>query len=128
MDEAKAPARLEAHLVSYPGKGMISRLFNQRQTGLFGGSSSLALYDAKGEKKSRGYISCSTCHDPHRWEAETSRSGTGVPLEGDSRSSFLKERNTFSVGSSFCKNCHKDDTLEMYRRYHTLEEPPAAEE
>jgi predicted CXXCH cytochrome family protein len=128
MDEAKVPARLEAHLVSYPGKGMISRLFTRRQTGTFGGSSSLALYDAKGEEESRGYISCSTCHDPHRWEAETSRSGTGVPLEGDSGNSFLKERSTFSVGSSFCKTCHKDDTLEMYRHYHTPEEPPDSEE
>jgi predicted CXXCH cytochrome family protein len=123
MEEAKAPERFEAHLVSYPGKGMISRLFTKRQAGPFGNSSSLALFNVEGEKKSRGYISCATCHDPHRWEAETSRSGTGIPLEGDQGNSFLKERSTFSVGSSFCKTCHKDDTLEMYRRYHTPAEP-----
>jgi predicted CXXCH cytochrome family protein len=125
IDEATVPPRIEAHLVSYPGKGMVSRPFVRRQSSLFGSASSLTLYDAEGEKKNRGYISCATCHDVHRWEPDTSRSGMGVPLDGDSQNSFLKERSTFSIGGSLCKECHGEDTLELYRQYHFPEREPA---
>ena len=41
-----------------------------------------------------------------------------VPMDGDLRNSFLKVRNTFSVGKAFCRECHADDTLEHFQRYH----------
>jgi len=118
LEEATVPPRFEVHLVSYPGKGMVSRIFTQRQSSLMNISSALSLYDEKGEAKNRGYISCVTCHDAHRWEPDTNRSGTGVPLEGDSRNSFLKVRSTFSVGQSLCIECHGDESLELYQGYH----------
>jgi predicted CXXCH cytochrome family protein len=124
IEEAATPPRSEAHLVSYPGKGLVSRPVTRKQISLLGSASSLSLYSAEGEEKTRGYISCATCHDAHRWEPDTSRSGMGVPLDGDSQNSFLKERSTFSIGGSLCKQCHGEDSLEMYQQYHFPEGKP----
>lgn len=127
LEEATVPSRPEAHLVAYPGKGMVSRLFTKRQVSILDTSSIFSLYSREGEKKNRGYISCNTCHDVHRWEPEVSRSGTGVPLEGDDKNSFLRIRTTFSIGQSFCRGCHGEDTLELYRTYHSSGESPPEE-
>jgi predicted CXXCH cytochrome family protein len=121
-ENAKVPARSEVHFVSYPGKGMVSRPFTRRQQSLMVMSATFSLYNREGAQESRGYISCATCHDVHRWEPDTSRSGTGRPLEGDIKNSFLKIRNTFAIARSFCKECHGDQSLEMYQRYHFPEE------
>ena len=118
------PERLEVHLVSYPGKGLVSRPFTRRQQSLIDRSATFSLYNSEGEKEGRGYLSCATCHEVHRWEPDADRSGSGRPLEGDIKNSFLKVRSTFAVARSFCKECHGDLSREMYQRYHFPGEPP----
>jgi predicted CXXCH cytochrome family protein len=115
---AKVPARPEVHFVSYPGKGLVSRPFTRRQQSLMDMSATFSLYNSEGEKESRGYLSCATCHEVHRWEPDADRSGTGLPVEGDIKNSFLKVRSTFAVARSFCKECHGDLSREMYQQYH----------
>lgn len=119
MEEASVPARIENHLVDYPGKGLVGRPFQRRQTSFAAISASgFEIFNEKGEKESHGFISCATCHDAHRWEPDTTRSGTGIPLDGDLKNSFLKVRNTFAVGKAFCRECHAEDTLEHFQLYH----------
>ena len=79
----------------------------------------MIVVDAEGEAQNRGYISCVTCHDVHRWETEAKRSGTGRPQDVDLKNSFLKVRSTFSIDRSFCNECHKDNSLELYQQYHS---------
>ncbi len=127
LKEATAPRRLEAHLVHYPGQGMVSRVFTRRVTSVLDLSTSFPLYSPEGEVSDRGVISCATCHDPHLWEPDTQRSGTGIPQDGDMKNSFLKVKSTFAIGRSFCQECHGDDTLEFFQRYHFPVEEPAGE-
>jgi cytochrome c2 len=118
-ETGKVPPRLENHLVYYPGKGMVSRMFTPRQRSLLDMTSTFPLYSREGiQEKGRGFLSCASCHDVHSWEPDTASSGAGMPLEGDLRNSFLKVRNTFAVGRSFCRECHGEDSLELYRSYH----------
>jgi len=119
MKEAMVPSRIETHLVGYPGKGMVGRTFAPQRTSILDMATTFALYNHEGEQENdRGFLSCASCHDVHAWEPDTSRSGAGVPLEGDLKNSFLKARTTFAIGRSFCKQCHGEDTLELYRNYH----------
>jgi predicted CXXCH cytochrome family protein len=115
---AKVPERPEVHFVSYPGKGMVSKPFTRRQRSLMDVSATFSLYNSEGERESRGYLSCATCHDVHRWEPDADRSGTGRPQEGDIKNSFLKVRSTFAIARSFCKECHGELSREMYQQYH----------
>ncbi len=114
----KVPPRLSAHLVRYPGRGMVKRTFLSRRRSLLDLPQAFELYSTDGAKAQRGYLSCASCHDVHRWDPDVAGSGEGQPLEGDVENSFLRVRSTFAIERAFCRECHRNDTIERYRKYH----------
>ena len=72
------------------------------------------VYDQNGEAVNNGVISCPTCHNPHKWRPEVKAEGKGENLEGDVRSSFLRNKSDFSL----CTNCHGMDALFRYKYFH----------
>ncbi len=75
----------------------------------------MPLFDKDGNNSEAGAISCPTCHDPHRWSSDVElERGTGQNEEGNSRSSFLRERSKFGL----CSNCHGMDALFRYKFFH----------
>lgn len=67
----------------------------------------LPLFNADGERGSGGAVVCSTCHNPHRWQAE---GGAVGKAEGDGNTSFLRIAN--GSDSALCRRCHGDkDTV-----------------
>ncbi len=73
------------------------------------------VYDEKGRKVEAGLLSCPTCHDPHVWSATDPRPGSGKPVEGNARNSFLRFRSKNEI----CRNCHGLDSLVRYKYFHT---------
>jgi predicted CXXCH cytochrome family protein len=69
-----------------------------------GMTTTLPLFDTNGQTSNGGVIGCSTCHDPHRWEALKTASGDHFDIEGDSQNSFLRLEN--SPAPKLCGNCH----------------------
>lgn len=53
-----------------------------------------------------GKIQCSTCHDVHRWDPESTTDKRGENIEGDGSNSFLRIANIST--SHLCLRCHKD--------------------
>jgi len=72
------------------------------------------VFDEAGKVVRSGVISCPTCHNPHQWRPEEAAEGTGENLEGDARSSFLRNKSDFSL----CTNCHGMDALFRYKYFH----------
>ncbi|MFQ5646697.1 MAG: hypothetical protein ACE5GM_07190, partial [bacterium] len=65
----------------------------------------LPMYTFRGYRDDEnGRIYCSTCHNVHQWNPDTSTPGTGVKLEGDPNNSFLRETN--NADSKLCTKCH----------------------
>jgi predicted CXXCH cytochrome family protein len=71
----------------------------------------LPLYSDKGGKKgSNKKIVCLTCHEPHTWNPQSSRSVLNdmfQNIEGDASSSFL--RKVDSPSSGLCTTCHVNE-------------------
>lgn len=72
------------------------------------------IYTPDGVLGSAGIITCPTCHNVHQWSPSKAEEGEGRNVEGDARSSFL--RNTSD--SMLCANCHGLDALFRYKYYH----------
>ena len=72
------------------------------------------LFDEKGDVADRGVITCPTCHNPHQWSPLRATKGSARNLEGDARSSFLRNRSE----ASLCSTCHGLDALFRYKYYH----------
>jgi hypothetical protein len=113
---AKVPSRVEAHLVDFPGRGPVSRLFTITRTA-GGGPEDMALFAEDGSRGEQGYLSCLSCHNVHRWEPGVMSSGNGVPVEGDVRNSFLRVPGS-SLDRTLCADCHGESLVDHYRNYH----------
>lgn len=113
---ARVPPRAEAHLVHMPGSGPVSRVFTMGRVAA-AGPAGIPLFAADGSPPGKGYLSCVSCHDVHRWEAGIANSGSGVPVEGDATNSFLRVRSS-ALNWTFCADCHGDSLLEHFRNYH----------
>jgi len=110
---AHVPPRVEAHLVNYPGRGLVSRQFTiTRSVG-----TGIPIYAEDGSRADRGYLSCISCHDVHRWEADVSNSGSGESVEGDLSNSFLRVPST-ALDRTLCAECHDNSLVEHYENYH----------
>lgn len=113
---AHVPPRAEAHLVNFPGRGLLSRLFTMART-VSDGPDGIPVFAEDGSRADSGYLSCVSCHDVHRWETGSTNSGSGVPVEGDVRNSFLRVRGV-DLDRTFCADCHSESLPEHYRNYH----------
>lgn len=73
-------------------------------------TTTLPLYDSRGNIVADGKIVCLTCHEPHTWNPNSPvLDYTFKNIEGDARNSFLRQTN--SPSSDLCKACHKDKTF-----------------
>ena len=110
------PRRGQPHLLNFPGRGLVSRLFTKTRT-VAGGAASIPVFAEDGSKSDKGYLSCVSCHDVHRWEADVTNSGSGVSVEGDLTNSFLRVRST-ALDRTMCAECHGASLVEHYKNYH----------
>jgi predicted CXXCH cytochrome family protein len=73
-------------------------------------STTLPLFDDKGNVSEDGKMTCETCHDPHRWDPVNIIEGDHYKeIEGNAQNSFLRVENYPSPG--LCSNCHPDQAL-----------------
>ena len=65
----------------------------------------LPLFDKSGQLSKKGAIRCHTCHDPHRWQADSSKSARGkAPAVGSTNgTTFLRK-----PAPQICGDCHHD--------------------
>jgi predicted CXXCH cytochrome family protein len=113
---ARVPQRAEAHLVNYPGRGLVSRLIKPTRTNI-AGREGIVLFAEDGSRAEEGYFSCASCHDVHRWSRDVSSAGQGIPAEGDLVNSFLRI-SPAALEWTLCADCHRGSLLEHYRNYH----------
>lgn len=73
------------------------------------------LYDDNNKHSPDGSITCSTCHDPHKWD-ETGSKPLTLDEDGNNKNSFLK----ISVKEKFCKVCHGDKAGELFDKFHDI--------
>jgi predicted CXXCH cytochrome family protein len=62
---------------------------------------SLPLFNDSGFQDQSGKITCTTCHDPHRWRADSTP--TGKNSKTDRTTSFLRKQ-----APRICRECHPD--------------------
>jgi len=73
------------------------------------------VFTKAGKQVNVGGISCITCHNPHRWKAESLKSGMGHNVEGDITNSFLRHANSEYF---LCADCHGEDSIYRYKYFH----------
>ena len=72
------------------------------------------LYNPEGKEENVGYITCPTCHNPHRWSPFKAEKGPGKNTEGSAINSFLRNTSEFAL----CTDCHGIDGLFRYKYFH----------
>ena len=76
----------------------------------------IPYYNSEGEPTSDravGEITCSTCHDPHRWDHDGTGGGAA---DGTEQNSFLRDPDDTA---RFCTVCHGVDARPRLRFFHT---------
>lgn len=63
----------------------------------------LPLYDKYGLQDKNGIITCTTCHDPHKWRSDSNRGEISRKVKGDGRTSFLRR-----PAPEICGECHNN--------------------
>lgn len=69
----------------------------------------LPLYDLDGVRSVDGGVTCSTCHDVHRWEPGSDIGPGKKKIEGDRFNSFLRVPN--DDDAKLCSACHQENAL-----------------
>ncbi len=78
-------------------------------------TSDLPVFQGDERSDSRGVVNCGTCHNVHQWAPGKGAEGSGKPVEGDIRSSFLRA----STSEHFvCADCHGLDAIYRYKYFH----------
>jgi predicted CXXCH cytochrome family protein len=65
--------------------------------------STLPLFNDLGFQDQDGKLSCATCHDPHRWRADTAAGPAGKDAPANRQTSFLRKQ-----APRICRECHAD--------------------
>ncbi len=64
----------------------------------------LPLLDKNGESADGGVMTCHTCHDPHRWHADSAGAAASTKGKGDKKTtSFLRKQSP-----EICRECHSN--------------------
>jgi predicted CXXCH cytochrome family protein len=63
----------------------------------------LPLFNKYGVQDRDGEITCTTCHDPHKWRPDSTKGEIGKDVKGDKTTSFLR-----MPAPDICKECHND--------------------
>jgi predicted CXXCH cytochrome family protein len=63
----------------------------------------LPLFNKFGVQDRDGEITCTTCHDPHRWRADSAEGEIRKDVKGDKTTSFLRKS-----APEICRECHND--------------------
>jgi predicted CXXCH cytochrome family protein len=74
----------------------------------------LPLFNEYGVQDKDGYITCTTCHDAHRWRADSTQGEIREDVQGDKTTSFLRKPSP-----QLCKGCH-DDKFYIVNSEHDL--------
>jgi predicted CXXCH cytochrome family protein len=85
----------------------------------------IPLFSERGTKESSGKIQCATCHNPHRWNPNSSVDQPNKKSEGDGSNSFLRIANTRQ--SALCQQCHADKKQVLASDHNLLVTAPAEE-
>ena len=72
------------------------------------------IYSKSGEERNVGYIACPTCHNGHQWSPFLKKKGTNKNLEGNAKTSFLRNLSS----KTLCSECHGIDGLFRYKYFH----------
>ncbi len=68
-----------------------------------------------------GTLQCASCHDPHQWSPMGAFVKPGFGALGPNvPTRFLRIRDPKIVERSVCANCHKDDVIDRYVKYHLV--------
>lgn len=106
--QAKVPDKLEHPDRTVPSsKGRLRNGSGERML--------VPVFNKLGKHVEAGLISCMTCHDPHRWDADRSMAGSGKNEEGDVGNSFLRHANSENF---LCADCHGEDSIYRYKYFH----------
>ncbi|MBU1233211.1 MAG: hypothetical protein KKD01_06060 [Proteobacteria bacterium] len=71
-------------------------------------TTTLPLYDKKGQKNEAGVVTCLTCHNPHQWDPAKEAVVNSAGKEGDGHNSFLRLKS--ASAPLLCANCHVDQS------------------
>jgi predicted CXXCH cytochrome family protein len=82
------------------------------------------LFDpATAEQVLNGVLTCSSCHNSHRWAPHNQKQEEhGIQMEGDSSNSFLRNRSFNTI----CVDCHGAEALYRYQYFHDAAKRNAA--
>ena len=69
-------------------------------------SAQLPLFAGDATPNPAGRVQCFTCHNVHRWDADSASHTGAKTQEGDAANSFLRVAN--DAASALCLNCHGD--------------------
>ncbi len=73
------------------------------------------LFNDAGDVAENGYIVCSTCHNPHRWNPRSASKGPGKEVKGNASTSFLRP----NLHTKFCSVCHGKEAIIKFNYFHT---------
>lgn len=74
------------------------------------GTTEFPLFTFEGRRDAEGgRVFCASCHDPHKWDPEVEKPGSGALAEGDQHNSFLRMANL--PEPVLCANCHQQKAL-----------------